>query len=56
MSLTKINASAATLTKNRTVGTISQISGMCATHIIVQNEDMKLPVGFPKDGSAKIPA
>ena len=31
MSLTKINASAATLTKNRTEGTISQLSGMCAT-------------------------
>ncbi|UCG28543.1 MAG: hypothetical protein JSV24_04065, partial [Bacteroidales bacterium] len=31
MSLTKINASAATLSKNRTVGTISQLSGMCAT-------------------------
>ena len=31
MSLTKINASAATLTKNRTEGAISQLSGMCAT-------------------------
>jgi glutamate synthase domain-containing protein 2 len=31
MSLTRINATAATLTKNRTVGSISQLSGMCAT-------------------------
>ena len=31
MSLTKTNASAATLSKNRTQGTISQSSGMCAT-------------------------
>ncbi len=31
MSLTKINASAATLSKNRTEGAISQLSGMCAT-------------------------
>ena len=31
MSLTKINASAATLSKNRTEGTISRLSGMCAT-------------------------
>ncbi len=31
MALTRINASAATLTKNRTEGTISQLSGMCAT-------------------------
>ena len=31
MSFTKINATAATLTKNRTEGAISQLSGMCAT-------------------------
>ena len=31
MSLTKINATAATLTKNRTEGSISSLSGMCAT-------------------------
>jgi len=31
MALTKINASAATLSKNRTEGAISQLSGMCAT-------------------------
>ena len=31
MALTRINASAATLTKNRTEETISQLSGMCAT-------------------------
>jgi len=31
MSLTRVNATAATLTKNRTVGSISQLSGMCAT-------------------------
>jgi len=31
MSLSKINASAATLSKNRTEGNISQLSGMCAT-------------------------
>ena len=31
MSLTKINASAATLSKNRTEGAISALSGMCAT-------------------------
>ncbi len=31
MALTKINASAATLSKNRTEGAISAISGMCAT-------------------------
>jgi glutamate synthase domain-containing protein 2 len=31
MALTKINASAATLSKNRTEGAISSLSGMCAT-------------------------
>ncbi|MBN1695226.1 FMN-binding glutamate synthase family protein [candidate division WOR-3 bacterium] len=31
MSLTKINATAATLTKNRTEGAINSMSGMCAT-------------------------
>jgi glutamate synthase domain-containing protein 2 len=31
MSLTKVNATAATLTKNRTVGSTSQLSGLCAT-------------------------
>ncbi|MBU7013183.1 MAG: FMN-binding glutamate synthase family protein [Theionarchaea archaeon] len=31
MSLTKINATAATLTKNRTEGSINQLSGMCVT-------------------------
>ncbi len=31
MSLTKINASAATLSKNRTEGAINTLSGMCAT-------------------------
>src|SRR4030042_746763 len=31
MSLTKVNATAATLTKNRTEGAIVPISGMCAT-------------------------
>ncbi len=31
MSLTKINATAATLTKNRTEGSISSLSGMCVT-------------------------
>ncbi len=31
MSLTKINASAATLSKNRTEGAINSLSGMCAT-------------------------
>ncbi|MDI6917902.1 MAG: glutamate synthase-related protein, partial [Thermoplasmatales archaeon] len=31
MSLTKINATAATLTKNRTEGAINSLSGMCAT-------------------------
>lgn len=33
MSLTKLNASAATLTKNRTEDSISQLSGLCATCI-----------------------
>jgi len=33
MSLTKINATAATLTKNRTEGAINKISGMCVTCI-----------------------
>jgi len=33
MTLSRINASAATLTKNRTEGSISAISGMCATCI-----------------------
>jgi len=33
MTLSRINASAATLTKNRTEGSISPISGMCATCI-----------------------
>lgn len=33
MSLSKINASAATLTKNRTEGAINKLSGMCATCI-----------------------
>jgi glutamate synthase domain-containing protein 2 len=31
MSLTKINATAATLTKNRTEGSVSSLSGMCVT-------------------------
>ncbi|MGD9962432.1 MAG: FMN-binding glutamate synthase family protein [Thermoplasmata archaeon] len=31
MALSKVNATAATLTKNRTEGAISQLSGMCAT-------------------------
>lgn len=31
MSLTKVNATAATLTKNRTEGAVSSMSGMCAT-------------------------
>jgi len=31
MALTKINASAATLSKNRTEGAINSLSGMCAT-------------------------
>jgi len=31
MSLTRVNATAATLTKNRTVGSISALSGMCTT-------------------------
>jgi len=31
MSLTKVNATAATLTKNRTEGSISPLSGMCVT-------------------------
>jgi hypothetical protein len=31
MALTKINASAATLSKNRTEGAINALSGMCAT-------------------------
>ncbi|MCD6325968.1 FMN-binding glutamate synthase family protein [bacterium] len=33
MTLTKLNATAATLTKNRTEGSVSPISGMCATCI-----------------------